>query len=243
MIKINLLPKTLRKRVEPGWWRIIAVAFPVMTLGVIGIVQWGLSNQINQLTTQRDQLQLEVDALQRYVQGQQALNVQQRELESIVSIKSTLERDAVKWSTQLASFVERIPRSGSRAAVSLRSLSLKRVVPQAAGGAVLYDGKNVSSEFTIQGEAPQMGDIIRFVNAFETDPKFGIQFNQANYTKESNRYSFTATVGLVSDTPAPADPAATQPQEQPQNGQPAPPANGAPPTNGAPPAQGPGGRP
>ncbi len=234
MIKINLLPKTLRKRVEPGWWRIIAVAFPVVTLGVIGIVQWGLSNQINQLTTQRDQLQLEVDALQRYVQGQQALNVQQRELESIVSIKSALERDAVKWSTQLATFVERIPRSGSRAAVSLRSLSLKRVVPQAAGGAVLYDGKNVGSEFTIQGEAPQMGDIIRFVNAFETDPRFGIQFNQANYTKESNRYSFTANVGLVSDTPVATDPAATQ---QPQNGQP------TPPSNGAPPAQGPGGRP
>ena len=32
MIKINLLPKTLRKRVEPGWWRIIEFGAIVMVL-------------------------------------------------------------------------------------------------------------------------------------------------------------------------------------------------------------------
>lgn len=216
MIKINLLPKTLRKRVEPGWWRIIAVAFPVVTLAIVGITQWGLSNTITQLGSQRDQLNLEVNALDRYVKGQQQLNAQQRELESIVSIKSALERDAVKWSSQLSAFVERMPRSnGSRTAVALRSLSLRRVAPQTAGAPIVnYDGKNVTSEFSIQADAPQMGDIIRFVNAFESDPKFGIQFNQASYTKESNRYQFTATIGLVTD-PAPADgtvqPGTTQP--------------------------------
>lgn len=227
MIKINLLPKTLRKRVEPGWWRIIAVAFPVVTLAIVGITQWGLSNTISQLNSQRDQLTLEVNALDRYVKGQQQLNAQQRELESIVSIKSTLERDAVKWSTQLSAFVEKMPRSsGSRTAVALRSLSLRRVAPPAAGGAVAYDGKNVTSEFAIQADAPQMGDIIRFVSAFENDPKFGIQFNQAGYAKETNRYQFTATIGLVTDPP-PADGSA-----QPGAGQPAQPAGT--PTTGTP---------
>ena len=222
MIKINLLPKTLRKRVEPGWWRIIAVAFPVVTLAIVGITQWGLSNTITQLGSQRDQLNLEVNALDRYVKGQQQLNAQQRELESIVSIKSALERDAVKWSSQLSAFVEKMPRSnGARTAVALRSLSLRRVAPAAAGSpTVNYDGKNVTSEFAIQADAPQMGDIIRFVNAFETDPKFGIQFNQASYTKESNRYQFTATIGLVTD-PAPADGAAQPGTAQPGAAQPA----------------------
>ena len=215
MIKINLLPKTLRKRVEPGWWRIIAVAFPVVTLGIVGITQWGLSNTITQLGNQRDQLTLEVNALDRYVKGQQQLNVQQRELESIVSIKTALEHDAVKWSSQLSAFVERMPRSnGARTAVALRSLSLRRVTAAAAGAPVVnYDGKNVTSEFSIQADAPQMGDIIRFVNAFESDPKFGIQFNQASYTKESNRYQFTATIGLVTDgtaQPGTAQPGTTQ---------------------------------
>ncbi len=220
MIKINLLPKTLRKRVEPGWWRIIAIAFPVVTLAIVGITQWGLSNTITQLNSQRDQLSLEVNALDRYVKGQQQLNVQQRELQSIVSIKSDLERDAVKWSSQLSAFVERMPRSnGSKTAVALRSLSLRRVAP-AAGGAVTYDGKNVTSEFTIQADAPQMGDIIRFVSAFESDPKFGIQFNQAGYAKETNRYQFTASIGLVSDT-APTDGTAQPGQTAPTSGQPA----------------------
>jgi type IV pilus assembly protein PilN len=240
LIKINLLPKTLRKRVEPGWWRIIAVAFPVVTLAIVGITQWGLSNTITQLGSQRDQLNLEVNALDRYVKGQQQLNAQQRELESIVSIKSTLERDAVKWSSQLSAFVERMPRSnGSRTAVALRSLSLRRVTPQAAGGAVTYDGKNVTSEFTIQADAPQMGDIIRFVSAFENDPKFGIQFNQAGYAKETNRYQFTASIGLVGDT-APTDGTAQPGQTTPPSSQP----TGTPTTTqpaGAPTTKAPGG--
>jgi type IV pilus assembly protein PilN len=236
LIKINLLPKTLRKRVEPGWWRIIAVAFPVVTLAIVGITQWGLSNTITQLNSQRDQLSLEVNALDRYVKGQQQLNAQQRELESIVSIKSALERDAVKWSSQLSAFVERMPRSnGSRTAVALRSLALRRVTPAAAGGAVTYDGKNVTSEFTIQADAPQMGDIIRFVSAFENDPKFGIQFNQAGYAKDTNRYQFTANIGLVSDA-APTDGTAQPGQTTPPAGTPA-----TTPPAGAPTTKAPGG--
>lgn len=223
MISINLLPKTLRKRVEPGWWRLIAIAIPVVVLGVILGLQLGLNNQISGLTSQRDQLDTEVKALQRYVDGNAALIAQQKELEVTTAIKAQLEQARVKWSEQLGTFVRKIPASTTRPnipAVSLKSLTVKHLTPaesqtKAATGA--YDKKPISTEFTLTGEAESYADITKYITAFENDPKFGIEFTGSTRSAttttsgefgsanpsgtESVRYSFNATVGVVSDTP------------------------------------------
>jgi type IV pilus assembly protein PilN len=214
LISINLLPKTLRKRVEPGWWRLIAIAIPVVVLGVILGLQLGLNNQISGLTAQRDQLDTEVRALQRFVDGNTALIAQQKELEVTTAIKAQLEQARVKWSDQLSTFVKKIPASITRPnspAVSLKSLSVKHLNPaesqsKAATGA--YDKKSVSTEFTLTGEAESYADITKYISVFEQDPKFGIEFGGSSRSAttsipggtESARYSFTATVGVVSDT-------------------------------------------
>jgi type IV pilus assembly protein PilN len=232
LISINLLPKTLRKRVEPGWWRLIAIAIPVVVLGVILGLQLGLNNQIAGLTAQRDQLKTETDALQKYVDGNTALIAQQKELEVTTAIKAQLEQARVKWSEQLTTFVKKIPASTTHPnvpAVSLKSLTVKHLTPaesqsKAATGA--YDKKPISTEFTLSGEAETLPDITKYITAFEEDPKFGIEFGGSSRTtttvnngangagqKESTRYSFTATVGVVSDTPVavptPTTPGAT----------------------------------
>ena len=245
MISINLLPKTLRKRVEPGWWRLIAIAIPVVVLGVILGLQLGLNNQISGLTSQRDQLDTEVKALQRFVDGNTALIAQQKELEVTTAIKAQLEQARVKWSQQLDTFVRKIPSSITHPnipAVSLKSLTVKHLSPtesqsKAATGA--YDKKSISTEFTLNGEAESYADITKYITAFEEDPRFGIEFGGSTRSAvaanaggtESARYSFSATVGVVSDTPAvpstPTTTPGTTTTTTPRATQPAPPAGGA----------------
>ncbi len=218
LIRINLLPKTLRKRVEPGWWRLIAIVVPVAVLAVITGLQLSANATRDQLVAERDQLQVEVTALQRFVQAQNQLVQQQKELEVTTGIKAQLERERVRWSQEIRTFLARIPRRNDNsnfAIVSVKSLSLRRVddataTQQAQNG--LYDGKIVNTEFTLQGEATSAADISTFTRAFETDPQFGIQFQ--NYARSGDqlntRYSFSAIVGIVNPNP-PAPPAPPPP--------------------------------
>ena len=237
MIRINLLPKTLRKRVEPGWWRLIAIVVPIAVVAVIAGLQLSANATRDQLLVERDQLQVEVTALERFVQAQTQLNQQQKELETTTGIKAQLERERVRWSQEIRTFLSKIPRRNDNsggAIVSVKSLSLKRIddataASQAASG--VYDSKLVNTEFTLQGEAASAGDIEVFVRAFEADKQFGIQFQ--NYSRSGDvlnpRYSFSAIVGIVNpNQPAPPPPPAP----------PAEPAAGTPPA-ATPPAGGP----
>ncbi len=229
MISINLLPKTLRKRVEPGWWRLIAIAVPVVILGVVLGLQIGLNNQILAMTEQKDQLTITVKDLQRFVDGNTALLAQQKELEVTTAIKAQLEQSRVKWSKQINTFVSKIPRSISRPnipAVSLKSFTVKHLdatATQAKMASGAYDKKAISTEFDLVGEAESQADINRYVKAFEEDPKFGIEVKSfsrstiggAQGTQTSTRYSFNATVGVVSDTPVVLAPPPTTPTTPP----------------------------
>lgn len=227
MIRINLLPKTLRKRVEPGWWRLIAIVIPIAVVAVIAGLQLSANATRDQLLTERDQLQVEVTALERFVQAQTQLNQQQKELETTTAIKAQLERERVRWSQEIRTFLAKIPRRNDNLAaaiVSVKSLSLKRIddamaASQAANG--VYDGKLVNTEFTLQGEATSAGDISTFVRAFEADKQFGIQFQNLSRSGDvlNPRYSFSAIVGIVNpNQPAPPPPPA--PAAQPASGTP-----------------------
>jgi type IV pilus assembly protein PilN len=210
LIKVNLLPKTLRKKVEPGWWRLIAGIVPVVAIAIMGAMQIGASNTERSLIEQKTQLEGEVQALQRYVDGQKALNEQQKALEGIVSIKTALEQGQTKWSQELTRFARRLPRASTGragSAVALKSLSLRHVdagQAQTLAASKQYDGKVVGSEFTMNGEAASLTDITRFIRDFETDPNFGIQAGAVTNNKNNNTYTFSATIGLVSENPVPA---------------------------------------
>jgi type IV pilus assembly protein PilN len=210
LIKVNLLPKTLRKKVEPGWWRLIAGIVPVVAIAIMGAMQISATNTANALAEQKTQLEGEVQALQRYVDGQKALNEQQKALEGIVSIKTALEQGQTKWSEELTRFARRLPRSSTGrpgSAVALKSLSLRHVdasQAQTLAASKQYDGKVVGSEFTMNGEASSLTDVTRFIRDFETDPNFGIQAGSVTNNKGNNTYSFSATIGLVPTNPVSA---------------------------------------
>ena len=205
MIKLNLLPKNLRRRVEPGWWRLAAVMVVLTVLGVAAFLHLSTLSQIQALENQRDQLQVEVDVLRPFIAEQNRLVQQQRELEQLLAVRNQLRERFVPWSDNLALVINQIPREGRRFGIALRSIGTKTLTPQeiqsnAQNG--LYDGKPVSVEFNLQGEAIGQNALIRFVEAFETSPRFGINFQSASLDQQRQLYTFGATIGLVAATPS-----------------------------------------
>lgn len=207
MIKLNLLPKNLRRRVEPGWWRLAAAAVVLAVLGVVAFLHLSTLSRVQALENQRDQLQVEVDVLRPFIAEQNRLNQQQRELEQLLAVRNQLRERFVPWSDNLAQVINQIPREGRRFGVALRSIGTKTLTPQEVQGNAqngLYDGKPVSVEFNLQGEAIGQNALIRFVEAFETSPQFGINFQSASLDQQRQLYTFGATVGLVSQPQATA---------------------------------------
>jgi type IV pilus assembly protein PilN len=222
LIRINLLPKTLRKRVEPGWWRLIAVAVPLVALAVMIGMQLAANSERDQLAQTRDDRTTELALLQKYITAQNELTAQQKELESTTTIKAQLERERVAWSREIRQFTAQIPRSvdsPNRLAASLQNMTLRRLDPSAATSQAatgLYDGKNITTEVTFNAQASSLNDIETFQRTFENSDRFGINLGSVtrgettgqNDTNANPVYSFNATVGLVGQIqPAPAPPA------------------------------------
>ncbi len=204
MIKINLLPKTLRKRVEPGWWRIIAIAFPLLVLGGILITQLGLSNTLRAETEHRDQLKTEVETLQQYIDGKNRLATSIQALTETQGIQTQLEQNQIKWSDDIFNFAKLLPRNGNNTSVRLESMNMRRYDTKTAlGGAAAYDGQPINKEIIIQGKAKTSDDIVKFLKAFEKDNHFKAQLNQADKNKEKGVYTFSANVGVIGEA-APA---------------------------------------
>ena len=204
MIKLNLLPKNLRRRVEPGWWRLAAVMVVLTVLGAVAFFHLSTLSQIQALENQRDQLQVEVDVLRPFIAEQNRLVQQQRELEQLLAVRNQLRERFVPWSDNLAQVINQIPREGRRFGVALRSIGTKTLTPQeiqsnAQNG--IYDGKPANVEFNLQGEAIGQNALIRFVEAFETSPRFGINFQSASLDQQRQLYTFGATIGLVAAIP------------------------------------------
>lgn len=200
MINLNLLPKNLRRRVEPGWWRLAAAVFVIATLLTVGSIHATTLSRVKALENQRDQLQVEVDVLRPFIAEQNRLNAQQQDLQKLLSVKNQLRERFVPWSDNLSLIFTQIPRTGRRTEVALKSVGSKVLTAQEAqtqSQAGTYDGKSVNLEFALQGEAPSQGALIRFVDAFESSPRFGINFQNASLDANRGTYTFGATVGLV----------------------------------------------
>jgi type IV pilus assembly protein PilN len=216
LVEINLLPRSLRRRAETNWWRVAAVGVPVTVLGAIAILQYGAITENNRLTAERDQLKLEVDTLRPYVRDQRTLIAQRAELEKISSVDKAIRSDARPWSTDIAGFVETLTASGAR--VSLTQLQATHVAGAAPGSAPTpdngYDGKNVTSELSVTGDAASVADVIRLVRAFETSPNYGIQLGgfqaRTNADETDRTYTFNARVGIVTPVPAAAPATASE---------------------------------
>ncbi len=227
LIRINLLPKTLRKRVEPGWWRLIAIAVPLVALAVATGMQLAANGERDKLAQEKAFKETELAKLQPYIAAQRELTGQQRELEATTGIKAQLERERVAWSREIRTFTSQIPRStddSRRLSASLQNMTLRRLGVVAGQPTGTYDGKTISTEVAFTAQATSLNDVETFQRAFENNDRFGINLSAVNRADQNNNsgntqtlYTFNATVGLV-DQSAPVPPAPVTPPVTPPTG-------------------------
>lgn len=200
MIRLNLLPKNLRRRIEPGWWRLAAGAFALLALSLLGFLHYTAYTELTLAKGDRDALRAEVEALKPFIAEQNRLVQERKALEALLAIREGLRKNFVPWSEYLAAFIRQIPQQGGRLPVALRSVGTRTIPEDEANRmaqAGTYDGKKVQVEFTVQGEALTQNALVSFVRAFETSSRFGIELQGASLDQNRGLYTFSARVGLV----------------------------------------------
>ncbi|GGM97278.1 competence protein [Thermus composti] len=200
MIRLNLLPKNLRRRVEPGWWRLAAWLFALVVFLSLAFLHYTAYTELSLAREERDALRAEVEALRPFIQEQNRLQEERRALEALLAIRESLQKNFVPWSEYLAAFINQIPREGGRFPVALRSVGLRAITEEEANQQAqsgLYDGKRIRVEFALQGEAASQTSLVRFIQAFETSPRFGIEFQGASLDENRGVYTFSARIGAV----------------------------------------------
>lgn len=196
MININLLPKALKRVREPGYWRVLAVAFPVLVAGVIVGIQiltnQTITNLERDVQIREDQLSL----LQPFLAEQRDLQQRQQALRQLISIAEEVRRGRVLWTAEIASLLELLPPRLDVAAPSIdfRTLNMRSIYP-ATSDPNRFEGASVVTEMSISGTVDGPETLARFVRALENAQDFGVLFQNASRDGDTTMFSYNLTVG------------------------------------------------
>ncbi len=201
MIRINLLPRNLRKRVEPGWWRVLAAGVPLLALVVMGALQISSQSELSRVNDDIAENQRIKAELQPKIDLQRSLTAEQDSLRNVLSTAQALKPTGSPWSADLARFTSRIPTLGDGSTVALTSLTM-------GPPKTVFPGKATVKEFTLAGKARSSAALSSFIRTFEENSDTAIAFQNA--TKDAapvtvdgkpsattSDWTFSATVGLT----------------------------------------------
>lgn len=205
MVEINLLPKEYRKQSQPNVWKYASWAVAGLTAAVLGGWYLAVSGDTSQLRARSAALQQQIDAVAPQKARFNELTATQGELERVTQVALQLRDQKTYWSNDLASFVERVPGN-----VVFSSVNMTTVAP-GSGANPAYAGKTVSRQLDLSGSARSQEAIVTFLNAFETDGNFGVDFKGLQRDDANGIYTFTAAIGVVGDQPSAASGGAATP--------------------------------
>jgi type IV pilus assembly protein PilN len=200
LINVNLLPKSLQRIREPGYWRILAVAFPLLVGGVLFGVQY-LTNQTianleRDVVVREDQLAL----LRPFLDEQRQLQSRQQALRSLISVAEEVRRGQVVWTSEIGALLEYVPamtNEGGAPVIDFRSLNVRSVYPPVSD-ANRYEGAAIVSEASISGTVRGPEVLAQFVRNLEGAPDFGVLFQNAsrqNDEDDEDLFTYNLTVG------------------------------------------------
>lgn len=214
MVEINLLPAQYRKRSDPSLWRYGSLALPVLT--VLGILAFTVAQntRLGNIQASLDETNGQISALASAKREYDDLNRQKTELQQVTLVSSSLQASKTYWSSDLARFVNALPTGGGVAlsALTVKAVDSNTLTNYAQQG--LYNGKPVSKEFELTGQAASSQALVNFLNSFENNPNFGVNFKSAarqtatgnttsaTATPTNVPYNFSATVGLIGQATA-----------------------------------------
>lgn len=197
MINVNLLPKSLKRIREPGYWRVLAVAVPLIVAGVLFGIQY-LTNQTianleRDVQLREDQLAL----LQPFLEEQRDLQTRQEALRQLIAVAEEVRLGQVIWTNEIAALLETVPARGDAAAprIDFRSMNLRSVYPPTSDPA-RYEGAEIVSEASISGTVQGPEVLAEFVRNLENAPDFGVLFQNASRQGEDEElFTYNLTVG------------------------------------------------
>ncbi len=197
MINVNLLPKSLKRIREPGYWRVLAVAVPLVVAGVLFGIQY-LTNQTianleRDVQVREDQLAL----LQPFLEEQRELQSRQAALRQLIAIAEEVRLGQVVWTSEIGALLETLPARGDGAApaIDFRSLNLRSVYPPSTDPN-RYEGASIGSEASISGTVRGPEILAQFVRNLENAAGFGVLFQNASRQGEDEElFTYNLTVG------------------------------------------------
>ncbi|UQN07048.1 fimbrial assembly protein [Deinococcus sp. QL22] len=206
MVEINLLPQQYRKNNEPNGWRLATYALIPVTIAAILIPEVVTATRVGDLQKQRDALQGEVVALTAAKQEFDALTATETQLKQVTDIATQLRDRKTYWSNDLATFTAQLPAGSNVALTSMNVRPVEATALTALQQTGVYIGKNVQREIELSGTARSQQAVVNFLNAYETNPKFGVNFRSLQNDQATGTYTFAATVGMVGAEPVAAAP-------------------------------------
>ena len=197
MININLLPKNLRRVREPGYWRLLAVAFPLLVLIVAGIMQYSAMATAHNLQREKLAREDQLALLQPFLREQRDLLSRQQQLNQLISVARNVRENTVTWTGEIAGLLETLPvGGGTRPDIDFRTLTMQSVVP-ARSDPQRYEGKPVTAEMSVSGTVVSPEVLADFIRALERSPDYGVAFQNAQRDSEEGFYQYSLTVGAL----------------------------------------------
>jgi len=196
LINVNLLPKSLQRVREPGYWRILAVTFPIVVAAVLFSMSY-LTNQTianleRDVALREDQLAL----LQPFLAEQRELQQRQQALRALIAVAEEVRRGQVIWTSEIPALLEYVPVAtvGGAPVIDFRSLNVRAVYPPARD-ANRYEGAAIVSEASISGTVRGPEVLATFVRNLENAPDFGVLFQNASRQGDEDLFTYNVTVG------------------------------------------------
>jgi type IV pilus assembly protein PilN len=198
LINVNLLPKHLRRVREPGYWRVIAVLFPLLVLGALGIVQFLYSQTENNLKAEKLEKQTKVAELQEFVDKQAQVQAQLEQVQILIGIRDQVQANTIEWTNELAGLMEYwpAPSSSGRPSISFSSLTMQ-ATEGAGSDPNRYEGQTTIAEMTVSGEVVSTEVLSAFIKTLEDAPDFDVAFQNAARTEDTGNYTYSLTIGAM----------------------------------------------
>ena len=197
MININLLPKNLRRVREPGYWRILAVLFPILVLAIAGGMQYFANATANNLQREKLAREDQLALLQPFLREQRDLISRQQQLNQLIAVAQSVRENNIVWTSEISGLLETLPvGSGETPVIDFTSLSMQSVVPPRSDPN-RYEGRPVIAEMNVSGSVVDAEVLAEFIRALERSEAYGVLFQNAQRQGEDELFNYSLTVGAV----------------------------------------------
>ncbi|MEJ2292187.1 MAG: hypothetical protein P8Y05_10795 [Deinococcales bacterium] len=198
MINVNLLPKNLRRVREPGYWRLLAILFPLLVFGIAFVLQMFAYQTQQNLQAEKQSRSDQLALLQPYIKEQQSLLERQRALNQLISVEKAVHQNRILWTGEISGLLETLPArgAGARPNIDFKSLSMSAVNPPKSDPNQ-YEGKSVIAQMNVSGDVVDPEVLAQFIRALEKSTSYGVAFHNASRQGKSDLYRYSLTVGAL----------------------------------------------